>query len=311
VPETFSLDLPSEHGMLLGTALALHRAPTTARAALESRLVNWWRGTARAAPEADGDGSTTSTDVRVYDAETPASVIDDAPPGRAPATERRGEAAVSDAGSERSAEQAATSGDSASEGASVKTALGGAIFLVHVVRALRLDTRPTPDAPWGAWGWVELLARAFLNDSFAEYQADPLWSVLARLDGRDLGSALGPPLAVRPESNALERWLRRLGAAASIVPPGGHRSATVAVTLARRRIAGALGLPGRLTHDDLTRTLLRRDATIIASGANVDVLFALRDARADVRLAGLDADPGWQPAFGRVIRFHYLDAADS
>ena len=40
-------------------------------------------------------------------------------------------------------------------------------------------------------------------------------------------------------------------------------------------------------------------------------MFALSDAHADVRLAGLDADPGWQPAFGRVIRFHYLDAADS
>ena len=40
-------------------------------------------------------------------------------------------------------------------------------------------------------------------------------------------------------------------------------------------------------------------------------MFALRDARTDVRLAGLDADPGWQPAFGRVIRFHYVDATDS
>jgi len=37
----------------------------------------------------------------------------------------------------------------------------------------------------------------------------------------------------------------------------------------------------------------------------VDVIFALADLPIEVRLGGLDRNPGWVPAAGRVITFHY------
>jgi hypothetical protein len=35
------------------------------------------------------------------------------------------------------------------------------------------------------------------------------------------------------------------------------------------------------------------------------VLFALDQIDLELRLIGLDRDPGWLPAFGRVVLLHY------
>jgi hypothetical protein len=37
----------------------------------------------------------------------------------------------------------------------------------------------------------------------------------------------------------------------------------------------------------------------------VDLFFRLDQIDVRARLAGLDRDPGWVPALGRVITFHY------
>ncbi len=70
----------------------------------------------------------------------------------------------------------------------------------------------------------------------------------------------------------------------------------------RARLVRALGhdAPGRLA-----RALLRQEATVRVTATHVDVCFQLAHLPLEVRLAGLDRDPGWVPAAGRFIAFRY------
>jgi hypothetical protein len=79
---------------------------------------------------------------------------------------------------------------------------------------------------------------------------------------------------------ALERWLDRL------------------VPYLRARLRLALGA-------DPTRLLLPIPARLVVSDERLDVEIALADLPIEVRIAGLDRDPGWVPAAGREIAFHF------
>jgi hypothetical protein len=52
-------------------------------------------------------------------------------------------------------------------------------------------------------------------------------------------------------------------------------------------------------------TLCRHYARVRRTDTHVDVFFALSDLPLSIRLAGLDRDPGWVPAAGRTIAFHF------
>jgi hypothetical protein len=54
-------------------------------------------------------------------------------------------------------------------------------------------------------------------------------------------------------------------------------------------VARALAVPGRL----------------YVTSSHVDLVLPLAAADLAVRRAGLDRDPGWLPAFGRVVYFHF------
>ncbi len=51
--------------------------------------------------------------------------------------------------------------------------------------------------------------------------------------------------------------------------------------------------------------LLALDARVDHTASHVDIHAPLDSVRLDVRLAGLDLDPGWLPWLGRVVRFHF------
>ncbi len=70
----------------------------------------------------------------------------------------------------------------------------------------------------------------------------------------------------------------------------------------RVRLARALRVE---PADDLTTMLLMRAARVEVSPARLDVFFGLAELPVEIRLAGLDRDPGWVPAAGRAIAFHY------
>jgi len=72
------------------------------------------------------------------------------------------------------------------------------------------------------------------------------------------------------------------------------------MSIIRPRLQLALGV----NDEDLPRYFKQR-ARIVVSVLNFDVYFALADLPIEIRLSGLDRDPGWVPAAGRTVRFHY------
>jgi hypothetical protein len=73
----------------------------------------------------------------------------------------------------------------------------------------------------------------------------------------------------------------------------------------RARLGRALGVRG--TPKTIANLLLRHHARVEVSHTHLDVTFSLADLRIEVRLSGLDRDPGWVPAAGRYVAFHFED----
>ena len=123
---------------------------------------------------------------------------------------------------------------------------------------------------------------------------------------RVLGWDASPPLLRRrPESSIPWRPLpelpkgcpRRIGRLAAAMAPA-----------VRRRLLLALGI------DPLTRggasdrriaDILLLPAQLHVSSSHVDLVTRLDRVDLGARRAGLDRDPGWLPAYGRVIYFHF------
>jgi hypothetical protein len=72
-----------------------------------------------------------------------------------------------------------------------------------------------------------------------------------------------------------------------------------------RRLRPELGLALGCTPDAVGGVLLRHRGRVEATATHVDVMLSLADLPISVRLAGLDRDPGWIPAAGRTIAFHF------
>ena len=117
------------------------------------------------------------------------------------------------------------------------------------------------------WSLLEALGYALLRGDLKD---DPLWGVLADLAGRDPQE----PLPELPHGMAeqVQDWLRA-------------------------------ALPGVAEPE---RYLLLVDGHLYVTATHLDLVMDLDRIRLEVRLAGLDADPGWAPDFGRVIRFHFV-----
>ena len=94
----------------------------------------------------------------------------------------------------------------------------------------------------------------------------------------------GTLLGRRKETSPLERWLDWL------------------LPYLRARLSRALGLG---ETDDLLHILCRHTARVSVTPAHIDINFALDHHPIEIRLAGLDRNPGWVPAAGRFIAFHY------
>lgn len=68
------------------------------------------------------------------------------------------------------------------------------------------------------------------------------------------------------------------------------------------RLVNALGLR---KSDDITTLLCNSHARVTVTPTHLDVFFSLRELPIEIRLSGLDRDPGWVPAAGRYIKFHF------
>jgi len=82
----------------------------------------------------------------------------------------------------------------------------------------------------------------------------------------------------------LARWAARLGA------------------YSRARLRVGLGLAA---GESPAAIVLEHPARVLVSPSHVDVVLALDQHPVELRLAGLDRDPGWIPAAGRYLAFHF------
>lgn len=69
------------------------------------------------------------------------------------------------------------------------------------------------------------------------------------------------------------------------------------------RLSQALNLE---TREQINAILFERKATVTVTATNLDVTFSLADLPFEIRLSGLDRDPGWIPAAGKFVRFHFI-----
>lgn len=85
-------------------------------------------------------------------------------------------------------------------------------------------------------------------------------------------------------SHLLHRWLDRL------------------VPYVRARLQRALGLN---ESDELARVLFEHRARVLATATHLEIFLSLAELPVEIRFAGLDRNPGWVPAAGRFITFHF------
>jgi hypothetical protein len=166
----------------------------------------------------------------------------------------------------------------------IHTDWGGSLYLVNVAIALGLYGDFTTPARQGLaltlWDFLALVGERLIGDAFA---ADPLHSLFARLSGRAENEPPGADF-VPPTGEPLAIWLDRISREI------------------QERVAAALGLDDDC---DLRTLLLYHHAKIETTSARVDAYFSLAKHPIELRMAGLDRDPGWVPAGGRSIYFHY------
>jgi hypothetical protein len=166
----------------------------------------------------------------------------------------------------------------------IETQFGGVFFLVNLALFLGLYgdfTQPgRRTLSLALWDFVALAGEGLAGPSLRD---DAVWALLARLANRREGEEPGGALRPR-RGRALHRWLRRL------------------MPRLRMRLRQALGLE---EGADPAAVVLRLPARVWATPTRVDVSFALAELPVAVRLSGLDRDPGWLPAAGRSLRFHF------
>jgi hypothetical protein len=115
---------------------------------------------------------------------------------------------------------------------------------------------------------------------------------LAEESGFEFGSvedlALKETLETRnskpPTESPLRLWLERL------------------MPYLRVRVQRALGLD---ETEDPAPMLCEQQGRISVTATHVDLFFALAELPIEIRFAGLDRNPGWVPAAGRFITFHF------
>lgn len=209
----------------------------------------------------------------------------------------------------------------------IETAFGGVFYLVNLGLFLGLYsdfTNPLrPGISLPLWDFVALVGRELVGGQIEE---DAVWTLLAELagraDGEEPGKGFAPPeqfiLPPLPARQERQRKGVDLAVALSNLAPLRQRADEKSergetsllrwldelMPYLRVRLRQALG---RLTEeDDPGAVLCRYWARVIATSTHVDVSFLLADLPIAIRLAGLDRDPGWVPAAGRSLAFHFV-----
>lgn len=171
----------------------------------------------------------------------------------------------------------------------------GLFFLLNIAIALGFYDPLGHEEPIAldVWDFLALTGRALVP----EIEEDDVWPLLAQLAHRELEEL--------PELD--EELLTRVRDALSTVLDldALHEVEEVIPGSA----AGDLDrtAPGQATQPAMPAAafVIKRPGRITLSPAHLDVTFSLAAHPIEIRVAGLDRDPGWIPAAGRHVDFHF------
>ena len=148
-------------------------------------------------------------------------------------------------------------------GTAVESRFATLFYAVNLMTWLDLPRIDSPE-PESGWATLEALARSLLPVDPPTEPQDPIWGILAELDGRD------PPTPAPVRLGALT-----------------HR------------------LHGLLERHRLAPEVFAQPGTLVVGRTHIDVVLGLDQIDLAARSCGLDQDPGWVPALGRIIAFHF------
>lgn len=137
----------------------------------------------------------------------------------------------------------------------------------YLVTALEALSLTEADDAISPWAMLAGLAAHFLGD----LPPDPLWGALLTLTG-DESAAL----------ESLDAWC----------------------ALHSEQVRAWYG--ERLADPERFNEIMRQPAAVFITATHIDVYFSLHQIDLEMRVNGLDRDPGWLPAWGRVILLHYV-----
>lgn len=187
----------------------------------------------------------------------------------------------------------------------------GSLELVNLAIAMGwfddfTDGRASADATSLAfWNFLWLVTLRLVGPRF---RRDPLSGLYARLSV-DSGHVRRPSGVTRwayppifPKgARAVTVQDRRFGGDPS-PPQSEHYSLDGAVRNIRKRLKASLRVP---TTERACRLLLFQPGRVVLSPGRLDVHLSLELLPIEIRLAGLDRNPGYIPAAARIVEFHY------
>jgi hypothetical protein len=275
---------------------------------------------------------TAATDSRTWKYESEASAkVAESRVGPAVLPVAQNAAALSDP-YERFLSQAAeasppslTEAEAESEGVEewVGTGLGGVFYLINLGLFLGLygdfTTPAEPGIQLNIWDFVALLGRELAGE---EIESDDVWPLLERLAQREAGDPIGSGfeeevlsfefsvLSSEPDEGPRPAELRTRNSELKTENSKLKTPAAAAVAdwverlmpYVRTRLRQALGLS---EDDDPGPIVCRHQARVCVTPTHLDVFFSLAELPIAIRLSGLDRDPGWVPAAGKFIAFHF------
>ena len=162
----------------------------------------------------------------------------------------------------------------------IETNLGGLFYLINLALFLEIYSDFTsPEEQFhddlSIWDFVAIVGREINGEHDLD---DPIWTGLQDLQD------------IHDNPEHLENPVNKPAWLADLLP---HIKA---------RLILALGIE---SEDSLAPILLHHYARVTITPTHLDVFFSLSDHPIEIRLSGLDRNPGWVPAAGRFIAFHY------
>jgi hypothetical protein len=339
VPEASAPGLSVGKRILAAQALMLHRSPAIARAAKFQQELVKWQLRAQREPEVRGETNAAAAITSALlaakrrQAATVRSVSlasTDFNHGKGPGMFSTELQHADDAESEReligTSELAAESGRHLH---TIESSFAGVLFLLNVALYLKLYsdfTSPlTPSLELNIWDFICLLGVEFVREEMCE---DKLFDLLAALAGRNKFDPIGTYFAPPDEWRLPDSWIepfpevlesRELvcdGRLQLLHPAGfvisdkpiadcarGERSLSRWVKWVSGYIGARLALA--IGREDATQILCRIAGRVACTPTRVDVFYSLETYPIQIRLAGLDRDPGWIPAAGRYVAYHF------